>query len=303
MVSAGSLRASVRRFFDENTDEKFWLLARAVALRWKVSVTQNNNLSRDPASRTGTSYQWVTKLWCNGPNKTTLSLDHHWRHCTFRGAVHSTSNGWPTYSWVIKCFCPSDTLLGIFPMYWDSNVTNCQVKKLIYLHPAGERLDTQRLWTQWQVKYEPMPCPQHLSNSGPTYSRVTKCFGPIHELLSTYPVYRDTNHTSCQVNNIISLQPVGEILWICGVDNVQETVEDLEADEQLLAHTPHIVEHIPSTAWNRETLQEWIPQACGWAISRQTVVLEPCAHPDQETCLAGVKTEHTILGCSFQPVS
>ena len=37
------------------------------------------------------------------------------------------------------------------------------------------------------------------------------------------------------------------------------------------------------------------PQACWWAVWRQTVVLEPCAHHHQECCLAGVKTEHTAM--------
>ena len=177
--------------FDENTDENFWVLARAVALRWKGSVTQNNNQLRDPASRTGTSYQRVNKVWCHGPNKTALRL--------------------------------------------------------------GSSLASL-----------------HLSRSSPQHLKW------LSDVLKSYQVLRATPHI---VGHIPSVQghrlpsTVGEIQGICGVHDVLLTLEDLEADELLLAHTPHIVE------------------------------LEPCAHPDQECCLAGVKTEHTILQCSFQPVS
>ena len=86
-------------------------------------------------------------------------------------------------------------------MPWDSNFTGCQVNKLIYLQPVGEILGTQRAADT--VASEPLPYPQHLSSSRPTYSRVTKRFGPLHTLLSTYPLYKDTNHTGWQVNKLI----------------------------------------------------------------------------------------------------
>ena len=63
---------------------------------------------------------------------------------------------------------------------------------------------------------------------------------------STYQLYKDTNLTGCQVNKLILLRPVGEILGTCGVENVHLTLEDLDADELLLAHSPHIVGHKPS---------------------------------------------------------
>ena len=64
--------------------------------------------------------------------------------------------------------------------------------------------------------------------------------------VSTYPLYKDTNLTGCQVNKLILLRPVGEILGTCGVENVHLTLEDLDADELLLAHSPFIVGHKPS---------------------------------------------------------
>ena len=60
--------------------------------------------------------------------------------------------------------------------------------------------------------------------------------------------YKDTNLTGCQVEQTHPLRLVGEILGTCGVENVHLTLEDLEADRLLLAHSPHIIGHKPNAA-------------------------------------------------------
>ena len=65
-------------------------------LRWWSFVggrrEANETKTINHSNWTRMSYLRFNKVWCNGPNKTSLPLDHHWRHCTFRGPVHSTSN-------------------------------------------------------------------------------------------------------------------------------------------------------------------------------------------------------------------
>ena len=70
----------------------------------------------------------------------------------------------------------------------------------------------------------------------------------LADVLKSYHVLRANQHlaeqipsdlghklNSCQVNKLITLQPTGEILGKCGVDNVHMTLDDLKAEELLLA--------------------------------------------------------------------
>ena len=54
-------------------------------------------------------------------------------------------------------------------------------------------------------------------------------------LAELMPIELGHKLTGCQANKLTTLQPVGEILGKCGVDNVHMTPDELKADELLLA--------------------------------------------------------------------
>ena len=110
------------------------------------------------------------------------------------------------------------------------------------------------------------------------------------------PSERGHKLIDCQVNQLIPLQPVGEILGICGVDDVHMTLEDVRGDELLLAKKQQEAGGDgPSTCGENLALRELVVESAKYEAPRHPSWFNPQRFADTFMSSKFFRLLHTLL--------